>query len=160
MNAIVTAPVVELVRDINVINDMATELRPGMFATAQLGNPGDSSWSPCATLLLLHTNAVFMGAAQFTCLYQRTPGQYYIARFVEKHNQRERYNEAGGLEVGILYCTSSVPVDLATQSSPYLSERENDFLKIAMRFHREKVAAVPVAPRYKKDQLMAINHDD
>lgn len=145
---------------LNIVNDATAILRPGMIVTAQLGNKFDSSWSPAAPLLLLHSDAVMFGDAQFTGLYQRTPGEYYIARFVQAHRARTEHQKDTGFEVGIMYCTSAVPFDMETKESAYLSERENAFIAQCIRFHREKVAVLPVAPRYKKDELLDLNHGD
>lgn len=140
--------------DITIVNDVNAELKPGMFVTAQLGNEWDTSWSPSAPLLLLHTNAVIFGCNQFTGLYQRSPGVYYVARFVQKHHDRKSHEDESSQPIGIVYCTSAVPVDMQQKSSKHLSANENDILAMALGHHKDKIAKLPVALRYKKDQLI------
>jgi hypothetical protein len=154
MNAIATQAVVELVKDITIVNDINAKIRPGMFVTAQLGNSGDVSWSPCATMLVLHTNATFFEELQFTGLYQRAPGEYYVARYVSETPAHMRLHATADMPIGIMYCTSAVPVDLATRYSEYLGAAENELLRQALSIHREKVAALPVVQRYKGDTLI------
>ncbi len=149
------------INDVKIINDIDADLRPGMFVTAQLGNEFDTSWSPCAPLLLLHTNVVFFGDIQFTGLYQRKPGEYYVARFVQKHHNRKLYEMSSDTElpVGVMYCTSAVPVNITTKSSSYLSVDENAALATALDHHREKVAKLPVIERYRKGTLLDPSQD-
>lgn len=141
------------VNGISIGDDHSAEVLAGQFVTAQLGNCSDSDWSPKATLLLLHTTVVFFGETQFTGIYKKADGSFWAAQFVTK--QHERRYDAGedldmlGKDIGIMYCTSSAPIDMDTKSSRYLSATENKTLAQAMTIHRDKIALLPVSIRYK-----------
>lgn len=138
--------------NIAIVNDYNAELQPGMIVTAQLGNPGDVDWSPCAPLLLLHTNVIFFGEQQFTGLYKRANGELYVARFLTKSYLRRNADEGNpeeACEIGMMYCTSAVPVEEGEYRSRYLGAGENETLATAMRHHRAKIEALPVAYHYK-----------
>lgn len=138
--------------EIKIVNDINAELQAGMFVTCRLGNPGDIDWSPMATVLLLHTNVVCSGPTQFTGLYKNADGSFWVARFLTKSYLRrnaEERKDGENLDQGIMYCTSSLPVDMETKSSEYFTDGENKSLAWALQHHRAKIEQLPVALRYK-----------
>ena len=141
--------------EITIVDDINVDIQAGMFVTAQLGNSSDSDWSPKATLLLLHTDVVFFGDTQFTGLYKKADGSYWVAQFVTKQSRR-RYEGSidsdEGCDIGIMYCTSSAPVDLHSRSCKYFSATQNERLASALQHHRMKISQLPVSVRYKNGE--------
>lgn len=139
---------------VQICNDSLQEIRAGMFVTAQLGNKTDSDWSPCAPCLLLFTNVAFFGDTQYTGLYKRANGKHYIMQFVTKATQGQRLDPENDQaedndKMGVVYCTSSLPYDMDKKNCEYLSDRENHLIAEALNIHRDKVAKLPVAYRFK-----------
>jgi hypothetical protein len=135
-----------------VHSDLTTQLKAGMTVTCQLGNFTDDNWSPAAPLLLLHTNVTFFGNAQFTGLYKKNENDWYLAQYVQTHHDRDNHVNQTGMDVGIAYCTSSVPLDDNHKACQHFNEHQNKILEHALFMHRAKVAELPVAERYIRDQ--------
>ena len=128
----------------------------GKFVTAQLGNPSDVRWAPCATILLLQTEATYSGQ-QFTALYKKSNGLYYVALMVALHPQVWSDSVAPG-EYGdgsndaLMYCTSARPWDMETMSSPYInSAADAEKIKWALEYHKNKIDQLPVIEEFDRN---------
>lgn len=138
---------------IEINDDAGSKITAGMFVTAQLGNMCDMDWAPKAPMLLLFNNVSFFGAAQYTGLYKHKDGRHFIAQYVTQFEEgvQRVHRITTGLEIGIMYCTSSLPWDMEKMICEHLPEKENETIRTAMRFHKNKIAHLPATQHYVGD---------